>query len=61
MRFVPVMVTVVLTNPDVGLRLVIIGGGPVTVKFTALLATKPTFTTTFPVADPAGTGTTMLV
>ena len=61
MRFVPVMVTLVLTKPAVGLRLVMFGGGPVTVKFNALLVTVPTFTATFPVADPAGTGTTMLV
>src|SRR4029077_11336633 len=33
----------------------------VTVKFTPLLATPPTFTTTFPVPAPAGTPTTMLV
>jgi hypothetical protein len=33
----------------------------VTVKFTSLLATPPTFTTTFPVVAPAGTDVAMLV
>jgi hypothetical protein len=33
----------------------------VTLKFTPLLATPPTVTTTFPVVAPAGTGATMLV
>ncbi len=39
--------------------LVIFGGG-VTVKFTPLLATPPTVTTTFPVVAPDGTVTSML-
>ena len=38
-----------------------LGAGVVTVKFTPLLATPPTVTTTFPVVAPVGTGTTMLV
>jgi hypothetical protein len=59
-KFAPVIVTEVPTNPEVGFRLVILGGGSVTVKFTPLLATPPTVTTTFPVVAPAGTGTTML-
>src|SRR4029077_5358648 len=33
----------------------------VTVKFTPVLATPPTVTTTFPVVAPAGTGATMFV
>jgi hypothetical protein len=40
---------------------VILGPGTLTVKFTPLLATPPTVTTTFPVVAPAGTSTTMLV
>ena len=38
-----------------------LGAGVVTVKFTPLLATPPTVTTTFPVVAPVGNGTTMLV
>jgi hypothetical protein len=38
-----------------------LGAAVVTVKFTPLLATPPTVTTTFPVVAPVGTGTTMLV
>jgi hypothetical protein len=60
-RFVPVIVTAVPTGPDVGLRLVMLGAAPATVKFTALLATPPTVTTTFPVVAPLGTATVMLV
>jgi hypothetical protein len=60
-KFVPVMVTGVPTNPDVGFRLVMLGAGTVTVKLTPLLAVPPTVTTTVPVVAPAGTGTTMLV
>ena len=55
------MVTDVPTTPDVGFRLVILGGGGITAKFIPLLATLPTVTTTFPVVAPAGTGATMLV
>src|SRR5207245_3866664 len=39
----------------------IFAAGVVTVKGTALLATPPRVTTTFPVVAPAGTGTAMLV
>jgi hypothetical protein len=41
----------------------LIADGPdvVTVKFTPLLATPPTFTTTFPVVAPFGTDVAMLV
>jgi len=60
-KFVPAMVTDVPTTPDVGFRLVILGGGGITAKFIPLLATLPTVTTTFPVVAPAGTGATMLV
>lgn len=59
-KFVPVMVIEVPTGPEVGLRLVILGGTS-TVKGTPLLAKPPTVTTTFPVVAPLGTGTTMLV
>jgi len=55
-----VIVTGVPTNPDVGFRLVMPGPGDDTVKFTPLLATAPTVTTTLPVVAPAGTGTPML-
>src|SRR5437879_1968739 len=47
--------------PDVGLRLVMLGAGTVTVKLTPLLEIPPTVTTTFPVVAPLGTGATMLV
>src|SRR5256712_299191 len=60
-KFAPAIVTEVPTNPDVGFKLVMLGAGTVTVKFTPLLATPPTVTTTFPVAAPAGTDAVMLV
>ena len=60
-KLTPVIVTDVPRTPDVGLRLVMLGGGTVTVKLTPLLATPPTVTTTFPVVAPLGTGATMLV
>ena len=59
-KFVPVIVTGVPTGPDVVDRLVIRGVGT-TVKFTPLLATPPTVTTTFPVVAPVGTDVTRLV
>jgi hypothetical protein len=40
---------------------VTLAGGPVTVKFTTLLATPPTVTITLPVVAPVGTGITMVV
>jgi hypothetical protein len=55
------MVIEVPTTPDVGLRLVRLGGGRVTVKLMPLLAWPPTATTTLPVIAPVGTGTLMLV
>jgi len=58
-KLLPVIVTTVLTGPEVGDRLVI-PGVALTVKLTALL-TKPVFvTSTFPVVAPLGTGTTIL-
>src|SRR5579859_4872183 len=54
----PLMVTDVVTDPEVGERLVMTRN---TVKVTPLLATPLTVTTTAPVVAPVGTGTTMLV
>jgi len=59
-KFVPVIVTDVPTGPDVGDKLVMLGG-TVTVKLTPALARPPTVTTTLPVVAPVGTFTTMLV
>lgn len=59
-KFAPVIVTEVPTVPEVGLRLVMLGAG-VTVNRTPLLGTPPTFTSTFPVVAPDGTGAVMLV
>jgi hypothetical protein len=56
---VPVIVTAVPIDPDVGVRLVMVG--VLTVKVTPLLAVPFTVTTTLPVVAPPGTGTTMLV
>jgi hypothetical protein len=53
-----VIVTEVPTDPEVGFRLAMCG---VTEKFTPLLATPPTVTTTFPVVAPLGTTIAMLV
>lgn len=60
-KFVPAIVTEVPTAPEAGLRLVMLGGGGMTVKLMPLLAWPPTVTTTFPVVAPVGTGTVMLV
>lgn len=59
-KFAPATVTEVPTGPDVGLKLVMLGGTR-TVKETPLLASPPTVTTTLPVVAPLGTGTAMLV
>jgi hypothetical protein len=59
-KFAPLTVTTVPIGPDVGLMLVMLGGG-VTVKGRPLLGTPPTVTTTFPVVAPTGTGASMLV
>jgi len=60
-KLAPAMVTDVPAGPEVGLRLVMLGPGFVTVKATPLLATPLTLTTTLPDVAPVGTGTTMLV
>jgi hypothetical protein len=57
-KLLPMIVTAVPTGPEVGDRLLIQG---TTVKFTPLLATPPTHTTTLPVVAPLGTVTAMLV
>src|SRR5207249_3905906 len=59
-KFVPVTEMRVPIDADVGVKLVMVGGG-ITVKLTPLLATPPTVTTTFPVVAPLGTGTTIPV
>src|SRR6266404_1671944 len=56
-KFVPAMVTLVPTVPKTGLRLVMLGGGPTTVKATPLLAIPPTGAT----SGPVGTSTVILV
>jgi hypothetical protein len=60
-KFVPVIVTEAPTDPEVGLRVVIVGVATVSVKFTPLLTWPPTVTTTLPVVAPLGTVTVMLV
>src|SRR5437899_1193781 len=60
-KFAPPIVTDVPAAPDVGFRLVMLGGDEVTLKFIPLLATPPTVTTTLAVVAPAGAGATMLV
>ena len=55
-KLVPVTTTVVPTGPLVGEKLVIVGGGTVTVKFVALVAVPPgVVTAIFPVVAPVGT------
>lgn len=58
-KFAPAMVTEVPTDPEVGERLLMLGGA-ITVKSTLLLGRPLTVTTTFPVVAPVGAGTTML-
>jgi hypothetical protein len=60
-KFAPLIATELPINPEVGLKLEILGAGTATVKLTPLLATPPTVTTTFPVVAPAGTAAAMLV
>src|SRR5439155_21057983 len=60
-KFIPLIFTDVPTSPDVADKPTMLGAGPVTVKFTPLLAAPATVTMTFPVTAPFGTGTTMLV
>jgi len=59
-KFAPAMVIDVPTVPELGVKLVMLGGMR-TVKLTPLLAAPPTVTTTLPVVAPVGTGTAMLV
>src|ERR1700676_4785025 len=59
-KFAPAMITDVPTTPEVGFRLVMLGGGRVTVKLLPLLGCPPTVTTTLPVVAPVGTGTLIL-
>jgi hypothetical protein len=59
-KFAPAIVTDVPTGPLAGVTLVTVGA-TVTVNVDALLATPPTVTTTPPVVEAGGTGTTMLV
>src|SRR5208337_358295 len=63
MKFVPVRVTGTAAPcaPLLGLTPVSVGTDAVTVNATPLLATPPTFTTTFPLVAPLGTVTVMLV
>src|SRR5256885_9852058 len=60
-KLAPVMVTAVPTGPVVGFRLVMADAEEAPVKFTHLLTTPPTVTTTLPVVAPPGTDATMLV
>jgi hypothetical protein len=58
---VPAIVTDAPTAPEVGPRLVMLGGGAVTLKLAPLLTIPMTATVTLPVVAPAGTGTMILV
>ena len=62
-KFVPLIITYVPTAPEGGVRLVMLGTAvsESIVKFTPLLATPDTVTTTGPVVAPFGTVTVMLV
>lgn len=51
------IVTEVPTGPEVGDKLLMVGVGTITVKFTPLLGTPLRVTTTLPLVAPAGTGT----
>jgi hypothetical protein len=55
-KFVPVITTGVLSDPLMGLKLVILGAG-ITVRTNPLLCMALTVTSTFPVVAPTGTGT----
>ena len=54
------MVTTAPTAPELGDRVVMVGGAT-TAKLTPALATLATVTTTFPVVAPTGTATLILV
>jgi len=60
-KCVPAIVTAVPAVPDVGVKVVMLGGGGVTVKLTPVLATPPTVTTTSPVVASLGIGALILV
>jgi hypothetical protein len=60
-KLVPVMVTASPTIPLVGLKLVIEGGGPVTVKVELVPVRLATVTVIAPVVAPAGTEVVILV
>jgi hypothetical protein len=59
-KFIPMTATAAPTAPDVIDWLVMLGVAT-TVKFTPLLLSPPTSTTTFPIVAPVGTVVTMLV
>ncbi len=62
LKFVPVIVTGVPTNPLVGVKLVMVGGGSVTVKLPELVAVFPPIKTLIvPVVAPTGTVVLILV
>jgi hypothetical protein len=59
-KLLPAIVTGIPIGPEIGERPVITGVG-ITVKFTPLLATPPTVTTTLPLIAGPGTVTAMLL
>ena len=59
-KLVPVIVTELVTGPELGEMPLMVGAG-VTVKGDPVLACPPTVTTTEPVVAPAGTGAVILV
>jgi hypothetical protein len=59
-KLLPAMVTDVPMVPEVGDRVLMLGGG-MTVKLTPLLFWPPTVTTTLPVVAPEGTGAIIFV
>ena len=55
-KFVPLIVTLAPTAPRIGVKLVIVGAAPVTVKLPALVAVPlAVVTLSGPVVAPAGT------
>lgn len=62
LKLVPLIVTVVPTVPRVGLKLMMVGAGRVTMKLLLLTAVCPaTLTVIFPVVAPVGTATVSCV
>jgi hypothetical protein len=59
-KLAPVIVTLAPTNPDAGLRLVMLGAGTLTAKLTPLLGAPPTVTRMLPVVAPVGTDTAIV-